>query len=57
MRWVRPIISLAFAGAVIYAWIGARIITTEAALPIVTAVIIWWFKSRDETINREKKND
>lgn len=51
MRWVRPIISIAMAGTVIWGFI-VRLIPWTAFSPIAVGAIGWWYYQRD----KEKKN-
>ncbi len=51
IRWVRPIISIAMAGTVIYGFI-VQTIPWAAFSPIAVGAIGWWYYQRD----REKKN-
>jgi len=47
MRWVRPIISVSMAGAIIYGFV-VRLIPWEAFTVIATSAIGWWFYQRDK---------
>lgn len=44
---VRPILTLLFGGAFIY-FTATGIVPREAFVATATAVVIWWFRSRDE---------
>lgn len=47
MKWVRPVISIAFAGTVIYGFVVGKI-PWEAFSPIAVAAIGWWYYRRDQ---------
>jgi hypothetical protein len=47
MAWVRPVIStIGICG--VTAGFFMKLISPEAYVGIVTATIVWWFKSRDD---------
>ena len=49
-RWngyVRPIVTLAAMGAVVYGFI-IKIVGADVFVPFATGIVTWWFKSRDE---------
>lgn len=48
MRWVRPIISIAMAGTVIYGFI-VKMIPWEAFAPIAIGAIGYWYYQRDKS--------
>lgn len=47
VKWVRPIISMAMAGAVIYGFVVGKI-PWEGFSAIATATIGWWFYARSK---------
>ncbi len=51
IKWIRPIISLIGMLAITIGFF-IKLIPSEAYLALVTGVIVWWYKSRDE----EKRN-
>jgi len=50
IKWVRPVISLAMAGTIVYGFI-VKMIPWEVFSPIAAAAIGWWYYERD----KEKK--
>jgi len=50
---VRPLVTLAFAGALV-AGFFTELIPSETAVPIFASAITWWFTSRDAARATEK---
>ncbi len=48
IKWVRAIISLLGIMGISYGALIAKLISPDAYITIITATIIWWYKSRDE---------
>lgn len=51
MKWIRPILSLIGMIGVTWGFYADKI-SAEAYLGLVTAIVIWWFKSRDDEKNK-----
>jgi len=47
MRWVRPIISIAMAGGIIYGFVTKQITPTDF-MAVAGGAIAWWYVSRDK---------
>ena len=47
MKWVRPIISVAMAGGIIYGFVVSKITPTDFLVTAAEAVA-WWYTSRDK---------
>lgn len=45
---VRHIVTLLFAGAIVWGFLILNIVSTDAFMGIAGMVIAWWFRSRDE---------
>jgi len=51
IEWVRPVLSIIGFLAITYGFL-TKMVDQAAYLGLVTGIVIWWFKSRDD----EKKN-
>lgn len=47
MKWVRPLISLAFTGSLIYGFVVGKI-STELFVPLAGGAIAWWYRDRQK---------
>mgnify|MGYP001598308451 CR=1 FL=1 len=52
MKWIRPIISILFAGGVIYGFV-VKLIEPKDFLIVAAVTIYWWYKSRDKEKEKE----
>lgn len=50
---VRALVTLIFAGALVWGYIVSKIVSTDAFVGIAGMVIAWWFRARDE--DRQQK--
>ena len=54
MKWIRPYIILFFVLIIVVGFF-MKLVDPQAFWVFATGLVVWWFKSRDETKNKDIK--